>query len=594
MEHPHNHHNHLAPGAAPIIGRVFEAAAAREMAAVPEHRTPHGLPFVGEVLAYKPGVSITVARQLALEEDLFLADHNFVYAPGIKSLAECFPVVPMTVSLEIMADSAACLVPGYGLIGFEAVTARRWIAVADDGALALRVEGRVAQYDSRHGRARIAVQVYAGSVPTPAIESALLFGTHYDVAPNSAPQLDGAVAMSDATRLYADRHMFHGPRFQGLRGAIRLAADSASTELLVQSAHDWFESVSQPQLLTDPALLDCVGQLIGVWAMQHGGVTYPVGLQRLDLYGPTPASGTLVPLRVRVAGQQMKMLSADVEIGDGAGGLWLRIGGWRSWQFNWAPQMVAFQRRPANFLLSDTQALPEAPAGNLCQRLSAQRAAGLDLEVLARHCLHLSEMAEFAAKAAQPKRQLEWLLGRIAAKDAARAWSARAQGAALALHPAAFAIERNRAGQPRLRDWPHGQTAPCITIAHSDGQAIALASAVPAGIDIEQITAHDAYFLASFTTMAERQLLDAWRGAEHDAWITRLWCAKEAFGKRLGSGVDGTPRLFEAYALGADGSLCMRHLSSGTEARIVTIRDGEFIIAVDSPAATHELEQTPC
>lgn len=576
-------HNHLAPGAMPFVGRMFEAAAAQELAGAAGATAP-ALPFVGEVVACRPGASITVARRLTLDEDLFLADHNFVYAPAVKPLADCFPVVPMTASLEIMAETAACLAPGYGLLGFDSVVARRWIAVADGGALALRVEARVVDHDVAQESTRIAVQVYAGSATAAAIEATLRFGAEYltEPAPQACPV--GACETLDAARLYAQRHLFHGARFQRLHGPVQVGPDGACAELQVALANDWFASHPTPQLLIDPALLDTVGQLIAVWSMQQGCAAFPIGLGQLELYGPTPAPGTLVPARIRITGRQLKMLSADVEIGDGAGGVWLRITGWKSWQFSWAPQLTAFQRQPCRFLLSDPQQLPAAPPGTVCRRLAAQRVADFDLALLARHCLHPSEMAMFDAKAARPQRQREWLLGRVAAKDAARAYVAVA--GAPYLHPAAFAIASDAAGQPTLAHWPAGLTAPCLSISHSHGEAIALASAGPAGIDIERIAACDELFLAMFSTAAERQLLFAWSGAERDAWITRLWCAKEALGKRLGSGVEGAPQQFEALALDSDFSLHLRHHPSGTAAHVRTLQDGDFIIAVDSPAAT--------
>jgi 4'-phosphopantetheinyl transferase EntD len=572
-------HNHLAPGAIPLVGRMFEAAAAQQLAGV---RAGSALPFVGAVLACRSGASITVERRLTLDEDLFLADHNFVDAASVKPLADCFPVVPMTVSLEIMAETAACLAPGYGLTGFDDVVARRWIAVVDGGALALRVAGRVLEHDTARQTARIAVQVYAGDVRAPAIEASLSFGAEYAAEPPPQTCAVYACEQLDAARLYGQRHLFHGGRFQRLHGTVRVGPEGACAELRVLPAQDWFASQPSPQMLLDPALLDTVGQLIAVWSMQQGSAAFPIGLGRLDLFGPTPAPGTLVPASIRITGRQLKMLSADVEIGDGAGGVWLRISGWKSWQFNWARQLTAFQRQPSHFLLSDRHHLPAAPAGTVCQRLAAARVADFDLALLARHCLHPSEMAAFGAKATLPRRQQEWLLGRIVAKDAARAWSAR--GGAPFIHPASFAIENDGAGQPRVAAWPAALPRPCLTISHSNGHAIALASASPAGIDIEQIAVCDDHFLATFSSAAERQLLAAWSGRQRDAWITRLWCAKEAFGKRLGTGVDGAPQQFEALAVAHDGSVQLRHRPSGVAAQVYTVRDGDFMIAVDSPA----------
>ncbi|WP_051109855.1 4'-phosphopantetheinyl transferase superfamily protein [Massilia niastensis] len=576
--------NMLAPGAMPVIGRMFEAAQAET---APEPRPPAAatppvppvlpvLPFVGAVHGFRPGAGITVARRLALEHDLYLADHSFVYAPGVKPMADCFPVLPMTVSLEAMAETAACLAPGQGLVGFESVTARRWIALEEGGALDLRIEGRVLDQRAPGGSTRIAVQVFAGDAGTAAIDATVCFGTHHEAAQPVLPPL-GASTAQDAVALYGERHLFHGPRFQGLVGQVAVGAHGAAAELLARRADDWFAGQRRPQLLTDAALLDTVGQLAAVWAMRQGRAAFPIGLERLDLHGPTPAPGTRLPIRLQVVDQQLKMLIADVEIGDGQGGLWLRISGWKSWQFDWAPQLVAFQRQPAHTLLSEERQTPGA--GVACRRMSAQALKGFDLALLARHYLHGSEWPAFAAKSGQPARQHDWLLGRIAAKDAARAWCGHP-----GLHPAAFAIVNDAAGQPEVACWPPGRPAPRIGIAHAGGQAIALASGAAVGVDIEKIVPRDEHCVASFCTARERELLAAVPDAERDAWITRLWCAKEAFGKRLGTGVAGGPHRFEAQSLAPDFSLHMRHAASGAATQVHTGQDGEFVIAFDTAA----------
>lgn len=224
--------------------------------------------------------------------------------------------------------------------------------------------------------------------------------------------------------------------------------------------------------------------------------------------------------------------------------------------------------------------MPLPHAGVACRRIDARTVAGFDLALLARHYLHASEWQAFTAKGALPQRQRDWLLGRIVAKDAARAWCGQPD-----LHPAAFALTNDPAGQPRLAYWPAGWNPPCISIAHAGGQAVALAADTPVGIDIEQVRAHDAPCVAAFTTAQERLLLDAVGAGARDAWITRLWCAKEACGKRLGTGVTGGPGQFEAGALAADFALPMRHAAGGAQSLVRTMQDGEFILAFDIAVA---------
>lgn len=580
----------LAPGAAPVIGRMFEVGADEAAAApaqwpavatapaspaapLPPETARSPLPFIGVVVAFHPGASICVSRRLSLRHDLYLADHHFVHAPGVKPLADCFPVLPLTVSLEAMAQTAACLAPGQGLLGFEGVTARRWIALEDGETLDLRIEAQVLEQPAPDGRRRVSVQVFTGAIGAAAVDATVCFGTHHSPAqPALEPLADGE--LHEAASLYKERHLFHGPRFQVLDGNLRVGAGGVSATLRARAADDWFAGEREPQLLTDAAMLDTVGQLAAVWSMQAGRSAFPIGLERLELHGPTPMPGARLPVRLQVVNQQFRILVTDVEVGDGKGGLWLRIGGWKSWQFDWAPQLVAFQRKPAQTLLSQECALPDA--GLTCRCVAAATVKGFDLALLARHYLHGSEWQAFCTKAAVPARQLDWLLGRIAAKDAARAWSGQS-----GLHPAAFAIVNNRAGQPAVSYWPPDWPVPHISIAHAAGQAIGLASGAEAGVDIEAVVARDAHCVARFCTPSELRMLDAAPEADRVAWVTRLWCAKEAFGKRLGTGVAGSPLRFEAQELAPDFSLPMRHATSGVETRVRTVREGEFVIAFD-------------
>jgi phosphopantetheinyl transferase len=592
---PTNHY--LLSGSAPIVGRAFEAAAhhasADDTGTAGPRQVPHILPFVDRILDYQAADSITVSRRLDLDTDLFLADHNFVHAPGVKPLSACFPVMPMTASLELMAEAAACLAPGYGLLGFENVSARRWIAVSENGKLELTVKGQVQHRHEQADHRCIAVEVLAGPVHESMIASTVLLGTRYAAPPPAQSILPSTCTTVDAGQLYVDRHLFHGPRFQCLHGPLHVGPDGLHGQLRVRPTQDWFAFSEDPQLLCDPGLLDTIGQLIAVWCMQDGSSAFPVGLGRLDLHGATPAAGSILPVSIRITGRQLKMVSADVEIGDGAGGVWLRVAGWRSWQFKWAPELVALQRHPSRCLLSATRSFAGPDLDTSYQRLAAQTIAGFDLALLARHYLRAEEMAEFDAKSRYPQRQLEWILGRVAAKDAARAWSARTASTDLDLHPAAFAIQNDPHGQPVVTSWPATMPVPHISIAHSHGIAVAIAGGAPVGIDIERVAERDAHWLASFTTEDERRQLATYGDLERAAWITRLWCAKEAFGKRLGHGLRRTAQDFEARAWAGDHSLRMRHAPDGACADVRTLLDGDFIVAIDSPVHTHDNKEQP-
>ena len=591
---------------APLVGRVFEVRAAEELTmalemweeskqaepaggeaptAFAEYGQPDAsneaiLPFVGVVLDYAPGMMIQVERRLDLQEDLYLADHAFVYAPNIKPTRACLPVLPMTMSLEAMAEVAACLAPGCGLLGFEEVKATRWIELADTDVQTLRITARLERYDAERGAYFIGVAINIEGQATPTISATALFGESY-LAELSIPftELNNAHRHSlTAEQLYNERHMFHGPSFQCLTGEIVVGDQGLACELEVRSSEGLFRSTRCPQLLACPTLLDAIGQIMGVWALKHDRFVFPIGLGKLEIYTPTPTVGTRVPVRMEITKSEGKTLHANVEIQDGAGAVWMRIADWRSWKFRWDHRLVNFRRLPHKYLLGQAAPLPELDEDAVCLMLTATEFGNFDPGMLARDRLSMEEMPVFQSYARVPQRQEQWLLGRIVAKDAVRRWVAE-QTRATMLHPAAFTIDTDAQGRPFIKTIPSCDKPPLVSIAHCESRAIAVARREAVGVDIERIAPRDVGFVQAFTTAKERDMIDAFPAAERDQWITRLWSAKEAVAKLLGRGFDGAPQSFEAVKIESDGRLQVWHRASRRSFCVQTIQDLGFIIA---------------
>ncbi|HWP00056.1 MAG TPA: polyketide synthase dehydratase domain-containing protein [Methylococcus sp.] len=602
----------------PLIGRVYEVEALREgsrtmegllpwaaeEAAAHSEPTPSWataatglenteiepqcgaeLPFVGRILDYVPNESILVERWLVLEEDLHLADHAFVNAAGVKPLSACLPVVPMTLSLEMLAETAACLAPGWGLIGFEDVKATRWIELANTDRLRLKITARVLEIDGQDEFCRILAAIQVEGQASPAIQANVLFASHYrlDLSLSFTELANPRVHPMDAEKIYADRYLFHGPVYQCLTGQIVLGDLGAVGELSVKAPTEFFRSTRQPQLLTDPALLDAVGQLIGIWAMEQERYVFPIGIQKLELYRPPPPPGTKVPVRIEITRNEGKTLDCDVEIQDGAGGVWMRIKDWKDWKFRWERRLVDFRRIPTRYLLSQQVGLPRLAPTAVCCAISPDDLSGFDARLLACFYLHVEEMQAFSDKQAHPRRQLHWLLGRIAAKDAVRSWLARRQGTREMLHPAAFVLRNDEKGRPEVAPGSMiPKELPNISISHCEDRAIAVAHDKPVGVDIETVGVHDPGFVRTISSEKECALLkesDGEFAGHSDEWITRLWCAKEAAGKLLGKGLNGSPRSYALKAVGPDGLMHVLHGDSGRVIEVHTLRDHKCVIA---------------
>lgn len=611
------HPEHLADrenDSMPLLGRVFEVQAAQQLdelepagsldqahltatpddvdsAAPGNYSGQHAesgtvMPFLGHIISHVPGQSIVIERNLNLAEDLYLADHAFVHAQSVKPLSTCLPVLPMTFSLEVMAEAAACLIPGQGLIGLEDIKATRWIELADTDELPLRISAGPVQHDAEQQLFRIDATICIKGQNQPAISARVLFATHYRADLEVGFSRLTEVSAQPATQVYQQRHMFHGPRLHCLTGEIHLGNQGATADLAVQPHDDLFQSVPEPQLLLDPAMLDGIGQLIGVWTIKRiNRAAFPIGFKKLELYRPAPPAGTRVPVRIEITRNEVKTLFADIEIEDGQGAVWMRIHDWGMWKFRWAKKLSDFRRLPTRYQLSDPVKLQPHSPDFTCRMLSSGELTGFDAGLLARHYLNVDEFALFSGKAEVPKRQQQWLLGRIAAKDAVRAWVAAHLHAEEMLHPASFAIDNNEIGQPVVTgDVPEFDSLQArISIAHCDERAIAIAHSGPVGVDIERISRREAGFLETISSDSERALLNSVINPGQspglfDEWVTRIWCAKEVAGKLLGTGVDA-PQHFEVTALARDGMIQILARNNERPVFVSTIREDDFIIA---------------
>jgi phosphopantetheinyl transferase len=540
--------------------------------------------FIGTVLQYTPQQEIVVERTLSIDEDLYLKDHLFVYAPDIKPPSACSPVLPMTVSLEAIAEVAACLVPGFGPMGFEDVKAIRWIRLNDNGTLVLRISAQVEDYNQETSAYRIATTITAENETSPSVSAIVLFGRHYLQTVGMAFEelTDVHPYPLKAEEIYRERRLFHGPAFQCISGDIVLGNQGLIGELTVLSKEHFFASTSNPELLTDPSVLDSVGQLLGLWGQNREMRIFPVTIGKLELYCPTPPAGTKLPVRLQITQVDSRIVYADVEVHNGNGCVWMRIKNWGGWIFRWRRRLLDFMRFPARYLITQNMSLPYLPEGSVCQNIYRSDMPDFNPWLGAGYCLNLDEMGRFHKLGNNTVRQWEWLLGRFAAKDSVRLWLAKETGTDM-LHPASFVIENDSQGQPVVKAISGFKVLPHISLAHSNGRAIAIAARDATSIDLELIVHRDQDFLESFATPEEQNIINNFPADKHDEWITRLWCAKEAVGKSLEAGLSCNPRSFEAGDIAANGYISIRHCAGDRLFTVYTQQDGDFIIAYVIP-----------
>jgi acyl transferase domain-containing protein len=393
---------------------------------------------------------VTTTREFSLRTMPDIGDHCiFPQAEGWPEDSDRFPVVPMTTLLEVMADAALAVAPGRVVTGFEQVAATRWLTVAPVTTAQVHA--------ARDGEARVRVSIegYASG--------RVLVSGAYPAPPAPAPAaLHGErPAPVTAGELYAERWMFHGPRFAGVADIASIADDGITGTVLSMPARG--------------ALLDSAGQLIGHWMQVSRTVdqtVLPTGIRAVRLYGPQPPAGdrlsTVAWIR-EVTGTEMR---ADAELRTADGRVWCRIEGWTTRRFATDDAIWRVKFRPERGTLSRP-----CPGGwNVLWERWPDTASR---ELMMRSYLNAAERARY--ERLNPLQQRRWLLGTIVVKDAVRRWLwDRGAGP---IYPAEITVA-DTDGEPRVRG-PF--RAPRVSLAHrppgGPGRACAVAIAGDEPVD---------------------------------------------------------------------------------------------------------------
>jgi malonyl CoA-acyl carrier protein transacylase/phosphopantetheinyl transferase len=577
------------------------AASAAPAAAAAEAVTERSLPLVDEVVFRAPD-EVVVERRFDVGDDVFLRDHALGgEVSSRRPELHALPVMPLTMSLEHLAEAAALVAPGLVVVGFERVEARRWITF-ESGAATLRVAAR-REPEREDGVVAVhahlvATDPAAGEEPEtgePAVSAVVQLAPVYSEAPpaDESPLSGERASQWSADRLYTDG-MFTGPAFRGVASVDACADDGATATLRIPPVSGLFRSRTA-EFVTDPVLLDAAGQVVGFWAAERlasGFVVFPFAADRITLYRRRLDEGELARCRARITLDGEDVIRSDIEIAGGNGRAIARIEGWQDKRFAFSRELRRFVLAPRETMITSEWDGPVeslAAGGDVvCRRVDALgataegAAAGIWQQALAFLILGEEERRRWLDLPAVGRRRLDWLLGRLAAKEAVRLYLHHSHGLDVACADVDIAADER--GRPIASGpWTEGlESTPAVSIAHSNGTAVALAGGtadrVGLGIDIETVRRRADELGAVAFTPAEQGLLDALDNDARKEWALRLWCAKEAVGKALGTGLAQGPRGIVVRSIDpASGSATVE--AAGADVVAHTAREGELVVA---------------
>lgn len=537
-----------------------------------EEVDPLTRPLIGEILESQPGKTLVMQRVLDVEEDVY-ADHHTVGGRSISRVDPSqhgLPIVPLTFTVEMMAEFAQALLPERTVRQIKNVQLMRWLAMEHGDPGKVEVTARSlgeSDEDRQRDESRVLVQIrILGSAnkpepkrPVAAVGTVVLGSTRLEPDCEYRPMDLPGSRPCDVTLDVMYNNLFHGELFRGVDSLDVIADAGMEGSIHALPREQVFRSIDDPQFIADPILLDVGMHPPVAWHLeepdQEGRILLPFELERLDFFGRRPAPHHPFVSQTRVVETTARHFAHVTELFDGVTGkIWARIYKVKLWRFYFPFRDVNFHGPKDVYFFSTKwdHALPEevAEVASLARMepLEDLRSPAL-LSAAARVLMSPSEFDRFENLQRPPEKKPQYLFGRIAAKDAVRFHRRKTHDQRLFM--ADVEIDVNDQGQPLAI--ARGETEdigfPSISISHCDKLVCALAANHPwVGVDLEPIVPRESSFERIAFSTSERALLDKFSDPQsRPEQVTRFWCAKEAVAKALGEGlVEGVHALHVA------------------------------------------------
>jgi malonyl CoA-acyl carrier protein transacylase len=477
------------------------------------------------VLNHQPGQEIAVRCEIDAREHLYLEDHClYPRVPLPEAKGTGLFSMPLTGSLEMLAETAAMLCPEETVVGLRDILAPRWLDVEEAGPpTVVEISARRTGGDSVRATLRSGSSVLT--------EATVIFADRFPPAP---PPLDLALRnerppQCQGDDIYRQRRMFHGPRFHGVTGVERVGEDGVAGGLQVLAYDNLLRSDPNPAFHFDFFLLDAAGQLVGYWPSEYfedGIVAVPVRVAGIHFYRRDLQPGERATCRVRLRSVTHRQLVADYDVLGADGRLWMRVTGWEDWRFHWGRQYVDFWRFPHKGGIGVPVEFPALAGADIeCRRFDPPvdlDKTGLWEKLLMRLLLTENEIREYHSLPSAAARTA-WATQKAIGKDAVHKWVQRFAGRDL--YPSQIAED---AGGPVRLSGGGSLRVPYLSVDHRRQTAVAVASARPVGIALRSAGEEPA---DERLTAAERELMQGLQNPEE--WPVRLRAAKAAVEKLL-------------------------------------------------------------
>ena len=519
------------------------------------------LPLVAdaEEVESTPGVLCELVKTFSWAEELFISD----FAIGSSQLSYSDPnlrgllILPLAFGIEVAAEAAMRVMPGRNIFAIEDFTSRRRVAFKD-GKLKLFIRAERAPSPVK-GVAAVRVKIRDDSPDSawtwPVMEGVVTLSTQ---VPPSVPFVPSPLVKPRPVH-WSGREIYPamlscGPRLRAIVSAQSWGEEGIDYEVAVPGRRGTIASVAYPVWAIDPLLLHAIASAFQLWRSQErfpGAFSIPFHLQRLEVLGEMPNEGTRLKCYMRLTGVTPQSQLCDITVTAGDGNVVFSIAGWEEQTERVPKEYCQLLLQPANSFVTEvlSREAVGSPATDVATAFVTdinyslfERNEALWLKIMSRIVLNDSERRTINSMTGSVARRTEWLVGRIAAKEAVRRflkdnYQARWSDADVQICP-------NPDGKPvAIGEWKRFlSTKLDIAIAHTAQFVIAVAAAnARVGVDVESVNRDLSEEFANGVFTAEEQELAALSSSSAQAMI-RFWCAKEAVSKALGTGIRFPPK----------------------------------------------------
>ncbi len=552
-----------------------------------------------DTLSQTPGVALELAKEIRLSEWPFVADFalgtsQVSYAnPDLKGLI----LLPIPVAIELMAEAASCLAPSRAAIRVEDFVSRQNLVFGDDEKLSVCVRAERIAPSHPH---EIAVKVLIRentkeSVYTwPPMEAVIVFAAEVPPAePMSVTPLSKPRSVHWTGREIYPARLCSGRRLRGVSFVEAWSESGIDYQVQVPAQAGNVAFTRFPIWVVNPVLLGIIVSGFALWRSHErfaGAFSLPLRMRRMTLPALWPDEETKLKCYLRLTSVTPETQLCDVSVTDGNGQELTRISGWEEvtervpvefCQLIMQPPL-AFLTQPLGLELLGEPATDVSSAfiTDIPYALFARDNGELWLQIISRLALSEAERTTFRELSGSVPRRVEWLFGRLAAKEAVRRflkdfYQARWSDADVAIYP-------DKDGKPHARgDWETFLTTNFdIAIAHTAQFVVGLAAAnARVGVDVEtssRVLSDE--FVESVFTIEERDLAAA-TVAPAQAFV-RFWCAKEAVSKALGTGIRYSPREMNVVSYVQEAGRLIMHLNGAWVEKFPAFRGRDLAVTL--------------